>query len=60
MGEDAEFSVGDKDGARDQGRKSVGDSGLRRAGESPEIHGKCSSASRTLGRELQGLMGNVV
>lgn len=60
MGDDAEVSVGDNESVRDRGRGSMGDNGLRRVVTAPEVHGKCSSGSRTLVRELKGLMGNVV
>lgn len=60
LGDDAEVSVGDNESVRDRGRESMGDNGLRRVVTAPEVHGKCSSGSRTLVRELKGLMGNVV
>lgn len=36
------------------------DNDLRRLVKTPEVHGKCSSGSRALARELQKLTGNVV
>lgn len=60
LGEDAELRVAVEKRVRDQGGASRGKNGLRRVVETPEVHGKRSSGSRALARELQRLTGNVL
>lgn len=60
LGEDAELRVAVKKRVRAQGGVSRGNNGLRRVVGTTEVHGKRSSGSRALARELQRLTGNVV